>query len=394
MNSFGVFLASYIRPEFFLSFMILFVLFMVLHVRGKKDVFVLLGTFVFIFLVVGALGNPFGGGRSFAAFRDHFCLNWVVWNESSLDSWKEYSTIMKINFGEAKTILQCVFANPLIVFKHIIYNVYNTFKIGMGLFLVHSNLLIPTPYFFDGSLFALSSINKIPVGIGFIFEAILLLVGIIFILVYQFKKKCKSWSENFKKYRRDILFLGVCMVPSIVSCFFIFSKPHYLLFIVLFSILIILIVVSKVNKGYKLCKEHFFIGVAILLITPKMSVLQAVPTKYCGDRVVSTLSVIKNLNIAGKSKVMSADGDYAVYLEGDFDCVSSYSKEKQNFQKFLDGENFDIVVVTPRLLKSEDYKNDDDWKRFLVNYEQFGYEKVRVKNYPHYLLVKEKFVRK
>ena len=69
------------------------------------------------------------------------------------------------------------------------------------------------------------------------------------------------------------------MVP-LVSCFFIFSKPHYLLIIVLFSILIILIVVSKVNKGYKLCKEHFFIGVAILLITPKMSVLQAVPTKY------------------------------------------------------------------------------------------------------------------
>ncbi len=391
-NTLSLFFASYIRPEFFLSFLILALFFIFSKVK-KKDFIVITVFFLLTFVVFWILGNPFGGGRSFAAFRDHFCVNWVAWSGSGFDPWKDCLAIMKVNFGDANTVLGCFFANPLMVLKHIFFNFFNFFKFGFGLFFVHSNLLIPTPYSGDVSLFALASLNKISIGTSFLCEAVMLFLGVIFLFGYKFKQEHNVWCANFKKIKNEIIFLSVCIFPTAISCILIFPRPHYLLCLFLFLFVMVLMIVGRDDGRGKSFKEFLYLGVVLLLITPKMSVLQAMPTKYCGDRVVSTLSTIRNLNIEEDVKIMSSGGDYSLYLNDNFSFTSSYQKGKLTFQDFWEEEKFDIVVVTPRLMKSTDFKGDETWFAFLESFEQNGYCKIKTKYKLRYLLVKNQLIK-
>ena len=86
-------------------------------------------SFVFVITASSVLmvlwGVPMihGGNRSITAFGQHFSLNWVRWENSSLSPWGDSRRVMSVVFGDASSILECVISNPKAMVKHILSNI-------------------------------------------------------------------------------------------------------------------------------------------------------------------------------------------------------------------------------------------------------------------------------
>ncbi len=119
------FLISYVRPEFFISFLLLSVVYMVNLAYNFKS-FDLIKLYKFsasallIIISISFIGLPFSTGeRSFLAFSQHFSLNWVNWEKSNLSPWSRHDSnkIIRDSFNDSKTIIECYKTNPAIFLK-------------------------------------------------------------------------------------------------------------------------------------------------------------------------------------------------------------------------------------------------------------------------------------
>ena len=125
--SIGALLASYVRPEYFLTYFLssLLVIFACIREYKKLDRHYL-GSFVAYGLLSGlllaVLGLPLSGNRSMLAFGQHFSLNWVSWSDSSLNPWTNWQEIVSQNFGSAHSILEAFVENPSAFLRHIYFN--------------------------------------------------------------------------------------------------------------------------------------------------------------------------------------------------------------------------------------------------------------------------------
>src|SRR5918998_5127030 len=92
----GALLCSYVRPEFFLTYLLILMLYIMVVVTSRREIRIwreLLGLSA-VLSVSALLLYVFGwpafssssGGRSFVAFGQHFSLNWVHWSGSDLDA--------------------------------------------------------------------------------------------------------------------------------------------------------------------------------------------------------------------------------------------------------------------------------------------------------------------
>ena len=392
----GLFLTSYARPEFFLTFILLFVYSVFFMVKNKKiNPFIFLIVLAFIIGIFIYWGNPFGGGRSSLAFREHFAINWVARTDSKYSSWKDTSIIIKHVFGNANSFLECFIANPIAVFKHITYNFWNFSKFGFGEFFIHSNILLPVKFSQSESIFALSNLQRLSVNPIFMIEGIILFLSIIVTLFFYFRGKSISlFWRNFKQEKQTIFVLTLSIIPSLISSILIFPRPHYLIVTFFFLFIILTLIFGEKDKSFTFKTSYYLIGLFIVLLVPNKTVLHAIPTKYNGNNVTTTIRIIRGLNLTNKIKITAAEGSYSTYLGENFIDVCPYSKKEYNFSDFLEKENLDIIVVTPRLINSRVYCDDKSWKSFMKNYKNYGYTKIPISNLQRYLLVKTDYLEK
>ncbi len=114
-------LAVYVRPELLLGFGLCFAAALAAVVKERAPetgapawrrvdgpalpVAVLLG----LWLVFGA---PFGGGRSFMAFGQHYALNVVSARNLRVDPWNNWERLVRADFGDATSAFQALRHNP------------------------------------------------------------------------------------------------------------------------------------------------------------------------------------------------------------------------------------------------------------------------------------------
>ncbi len=118
-------LASYIRPEFFISFILLALL--VLSQFHQVTQLVKLGFFMIpCLLIIIKFGiPPASGNRSLVAFGQHYAQNWVDWHKNTLNPWTNWESIFQNDFGDAQSLWSALYNNPLAFLRHIISNLVN-----------------------------------------------------------------------------------------------------------------------------------------------------------------------------------------------------------------------------------------------------------------------------
>lgn len=203
-------LASYARPEIYIACLILATITCFLAFRQKRWGYALV--LVGVILVCGYfLGTPIGArDRSFWTFKHHFSINYVEAHpQVNLSPWNHFNQITTYAFGHRLTsIKDAILTDPQLVIWHIKTNIER-----------YATML---PEYFRNIIFD---------SIQFPFRKYVLLVLALAVLLQL--NHSRSWERIKWTFKTNALFFGVfliILIPTFISNFFIYPRPHYVLY--------------------------------------------------------------------------------------------------------------------------------------------------------------------
>lgn len=375
----GALSSSYVRPEFFLTFLLLLLLYIGLIIArfGKLRLAREMIAFLAFASTSGFLISLFGlplwreDNRSFAAFVQHFSLNWVSWTGSELNPWTDWGEIVFQNFGDIQTIPAALISNPLLFAKHMASNLVGTVRRILSLFSSHSGVAFP-----DNQVFV--RIERY------------LLLGVSALHVFHSRGKwLPKLRENFEEHRGLLVLFSCYLLPSFVSTIVIFPRDHYLLLPGVLAIIATALFVVNSSEGKRELEDHkklMLVGFLVISLTPYISYQSTGKRKN-----VETVMLIKSLEIEREVNLLEAEGGYGIYVGDNFQRVAEYDKNT-NFNAFLSDRKINMIVVTDRLRNDTRFRDDEEWKFFLSNCATSGYEKMNIPNTDRQLIVSKKLL--
>ena len=369
--SIGALLVSYVRPEYFLTYILSTVLFIFLFIRDYKELerqyslgLMACGLLLSV-LLIGTLGFPITGNRSMLAFGQHFSLNWVYWNRSAINPWTNWGEIISHNFGSVHSLPEAFAQNPSAFLKHVTYNILNFLRFTPKLFFPVNLKEI------SASVVALLSIGLLVANL-----VIAYLSNTHYARLLTFISNVR---KNILQYQRLLILVGLFLVPGLVSIIIIYPRDHYLL---VFSVLMVAIIAilstsPDFKQGQVNFKKLFFFCAVTLIATPGVPQGQ----NFAPKPNVNTIQFIQSMEISEQVNLLEAQGGYNIYLGSNFHRVKEYDKNA-NFDHFRADRNINMVVVSDLLLKDARFANDPEWQSFLENYHQSGYLQIEIPNTP------------
>lgn len=374
-------IVSYIRPEFFISFIIFSLIYIIVFIRSYKkyNFRILSRVLITIIILISALvtiGNPLSGGnRGFLAFSQHFSVNWTTWTNNNMSPWRNSKDIIRRNFGDSKTILECYSNNPDAFIRHINSNL-KTFSKVMNMEVRHSNLII------KGSILSRK--------LEFMFLVFSLLLMAIIKLIIKRERIKSQFKENFNQRKELWLMLVIYIIPVTISSLLIYPREHYLsMLIVLLSILFITIIMipeGKINYGRNIMIS-MVLGIMFLAAAPRISDL-----KYFSDYKpnLTIINYLRSLKISDEVNILDAEGGYNIYIPH-YNRVNEYSKNCF-FRDFLAKNKINMIIPSYKLKVDKRFRSDPEWGNFLKKYEQYGFIKKEIPNSGMELLIKKGLV--
>lgn len=369
--SFGALVVSYVRPEYFLAYLLLslvFIALVLLEWRKQKKLHVTgLTVYTLISMVLlGVLGLPLSGNRDMVAFGQHFSRNWVSWTGSDLNPWTNWKDIVFQNFGAAPSVLEAFVNNPSVFLKHVTYNMWglrNSFRLVVP-------VIFPT--------------DKLSIGVA----------GLSFIslcLAY-----ISNITRNFLEQRGLFTLIWLFLLPGVISAVVIYPREHYLLLPCVLTVVSMAILLGgrtleqetsepqAIQVNYK---QLLLLGSFIIALTPYFG---QVNTRRIN---LDTIRFIQSLRIEGPVNLLEAEGGYYVYLGNNFHRVAEYSKDV-NFDRFLQMRNINMIVVSNTLLKDTRFRDDIEWYRFLAEYPSYGFLQMDIPHTERKLFVRAELLHK
>lgn len=378
----GSLFVSFVRAEFFLSYIIFVGLFIVVIIKRsnadkeslKKSVFPAMLLLLVSLVSLSIFGLPFNQARAFMAFGQHFSLNWVKWTNSDMHSWLEWQEIISKNFGDSNTIMQAIKNNPWLFTRHVTANVKNCFSSFFDYFFVHYNFVLPV-----------SRVGSFSTTYLRFLEGALLFVLAIIYVVFTSKKWVKNLAANFREHKRTIIHSLVFSLPALISIIIVYPRGHYLLFLAIpfFSVLLMFFAKNISEKGIMNNVNIFLIGILILYMTPTVLNTRSKTRNLNIIHSLASLNVEKKMNIFFVEPVR-----YFPYLRNSNYEVYLNSKGK-NFFDFVKSNKINVVVVHSSNRVSKKNINEKKWLDFLVNHEVYGFSRMDIPETPSsYILVK------
>lgn len=367
---------SYVRPEFFISFVLCFLSFAACVIyRFKKSISfkeaIALG-FVVLAMVwcIELIGIPLAGGRSFLAFGQHYAVHWVSWHNDLRNPWTHWDDIVKVDFGGATSIFQAVLANPMAISRHILTNLKDFIPNILGIFI--------GSYPFQGAPITL-------MFCGILLSTVLGVAPISRTGVLRWLKL--TWTQ----FHREIFLLGivfVCIFPVMGSTLLISPRLHYVLLFGLPCLFVLVVNQSqvftllnlKINTS-QLVMCAVSIGV-LLTIRP----LSAAPPS--SEREVSKIIYfIRGLNIVAPVNMLEADGGFFIYLTPNYaERIAEYEK-RSPFNDLMREKAINMIVVSPAMNKDVRFIDDPQWQSFLTNPAQKGFTAMTIPGVSGYTLL-------
>jgi len=356
-------LTSFIRPEFFLSFIIVSIILAAMysiewfnHYNLRSVLPLIIAALVCLaFLYV--FGLPAGSGeRSFQAFGQHYARNWVKWYNDPRDPYYNYIIILKEDFGNVNTITGAILKNPSAISRHVIENI--------------SNLPGEIKYMF---------LNSYPIGypgkLSLIAAIMVLIISFIpslrFRVKFNYKIILNRVSENFRYLRFFFLVVLIAITPLIMSSIFIFPRRHYLLFPGV--ILILMLITIFFRNAFVFQKKHVYVKLIYVCILPLILVrpLSSLLNEPKPENL-SAIRYLRSLEIKEPVNILETWGIYSIYESKNYNRIPDYNKDKL-FNEYLKDWSINMIVVSDRLLIDTRFSTDPEWLYFINNPEEFGF---------------------
>jgi hypothetical protein len=375
---------SYVRPEFFISFVLSFLIFtgcLIYYFKKSvslKERILIFGILLAIVLCIYVVGIPLVGGRSFLAFGQHYAVHWVSWHHDLRNPWTHWNDIVSIDFGAATSIAQAALANPTAIGRHILTNLRDFAPNVVGIFMgSYPFQVAPIALMLCGILVSIALVAA-PISRG----------GIL------------SWSKlTWAQFCQEIFLLAIvfiCIFPVMGSILLISPRLHYALLFGLPCLFLLVVNQSRVFTILNLKMNTSQLAMCLVSIAVLLSIrpLSAVPPP--SEREVSKIVYfIRALNITAPVNMLEADGGFFIYLTPNYaERVAEYEKQG-SFDDFIREKALNMIVVSPTMNKDARFIHDSQWQAFLANPAQKGFTAMTIPGVSGYtLLVDQKLLAK
>lgn len=372
----GGLLISYVRPEYFLVYVLSSVLFIGAFVIGWRKIKAvsIIGLVAIVsisILLLSTLGLPISSGKAVHAFGQHFSLNWVSWTGSNLNPWTDWEEIVSQNFGYVPSVRAALSNNPAVFLKHVAYNCWGLARRLPVLFFSHFNILFPVGRFF-GRMEAL------------------LLIGLCGGYIIWTRKSWRAdFARNISHYRAFLPIVGLFLIPGFLSSVVIYPRDHYLLLPGVLIAVTIASFVAKQTPGKEQpnYKRLLLYGVLVIALTPCFA-----DQPSAKQENLETILFLKTLGIEERVNVLEAEGGYGIYMGDNYHRVAEYDK-KTGFNHFLVDNDIGMIVVTDHLKNDSRFRNDKEWEFFLSHYASMGYREIDIPHTERKLIVRLSLLR-
>ncbi|MBN1270296.1 MAG: hypothetical protein JXB04_11965 [Kiritimatiellae bacterium] len=345
----GALLASYVRPEMFLAFVLLAAFYLgaaVLELRRRTSGGEVAPLVIFLLVCVVVLlaaGVPVAGERSWVAFREHFALNRVAWEGGDADSWTQAESITAGSFGDVHSVPAAFFRAPGMFLRHV----------GSNLKALPHNARY------------LLSLNARPFMPG---TLVLPFLGLLLLVTAP----CwwKELPARVREHGRLMLFAAAYLAASVASVAVIHPRLHYLVLPAVLVALVLAVLVAPRESGGSPAGwgAAVLAGMVVVALVPVGETAAARPN-------VATVEFVKGLGISNDVTVLHEGGVAHVYFGANYkSCYPGWKKEP--FDALLKARGINMVLVTDRLKAMPAFAEDAQWQAFLEKPGSRGFRQL------------------
>lgn len=355
--------ASYIRPEYFLAFLIFAFISCLIKFRQKQTNPQYISLFIvatIAVLLLVTLGLPMGreSGRSFLAFQQHFSLNWVQWTQSDLNPWTNSRQIIHKCFGNSDSTIRCALYNPALMTKHVLSNLLSFPQKAITF------LLYPARHDVENfRYFKLLIVHML----------LLIAMGILALGKFRLVTIKSTWPL----VSTTVVATTILAVPPLLSSALIYPRDHYLLLLVVLFFASFLILARDCNLQPKR-------GVLLLILLFGALFLLQTPVRFKPPErmnIVRAIDFLDSLSVHQNVHLLEAEGGLNCYLSTNWSRVAEYEKS-ESFRAFMKRRNINAVMLTDRLMNDSRLRSDSEWLDFISKPQDWGFDKIAVPGTP------------
>lgn len=387
----GLLIASFARPEYFVSFLLMSALLGGLlvrrvwreHARWPRAVGTGAAYGLAVLVLVAVMGNPFGNtsNRRFYAFCQHFADNYVKRTGFPVNPWRECDTVIRTVFGDVDTLGEAARARPDELLAHLGQNLKRYPRESLKMFATgHGGVsLLPRhgrPWQREqvGHLLLLLAAVGLPLGT----------------LVVNRRRLAQALRAP-----RVVGALAVTcavLLPVALSVVLIQPRQHYLVFQGLMVLAVLAVLAAAVEPGTDrvpvagpgaVVLSAMMAGVLVLSV-PDLVARQGGPSAVVREqlrrvRAIQSLGLSARVAPGDTINVLDAQGGLAVYLGPPFRRVPTWTKRAgESLSDYLRRERIDLVFLDGRLHLEPRFAKDAELGTFYAAPGAFGYATWRL----------------
>ena len=379
----GLLIASFARPEYFLSFLLVSALLGVLLVRGRgpralRTAALYVGSFV---VLVALLGNPFGNtsNRRFYAFCQHFADGYSKrTGRVEVNPWARCDEVLRPVFGDAHTLGAALRANPSAFFAHLRWNVENHPRESLKVFASG----------YDGRPLLSDTGPWTREHVGHLLLVILLGLPVA-VLAWRWRKLPRALKQP--RVVGTLLAVGVVLLPGLLSSVLFQPRHHYLVPQGVMGVAVLTALATAVRgsdsregTSTRGVMASALLAVLVMVAVPDLVHRQgqrSPPERAVLQRVRALQALGMGARVAAGSSigVLDTQGGLPVYLGAPFRRIPVWTmRTGESLSQYLHREHVDLVFLDDRLRQEPRFANDPALEAFLAEPGVFGYATWRL----------------
>lgn len=372
----GFFAIAHARPEYYLSFVLLFFfwfLYVFLYQKNWKKwyqsiVFVIVGAGHFIIGVPLLLGSV---DRSGMAFAQHLAKNHYEKLGVQKNFWLNWRDFYAEQFGNTSYSFSAAFAQkPELVFWHIKTNLLHYFE-KVGGFFIELTTIYTSNY-------------------TWFFYIKIIIFMVLFLFFYK-NIIAVPFSRTWK-FRKTSFFAAVFLaLPTPIAILLIYPRDHYLLLQVPLLWCLIAILFTGRTKTSNLMSGSFILVLFFFCLKfasnakdfSYFDLYRSTPSL----RNVAAINWIKKQETKDSIRVMDNEGYFNNFLHpfkdrgiGGYEVVGA-------FKDYIVQKKINLFYVTPSLITDQHLVKDATFLHFLEHPEQSGFYKASFGNFDSYFII-------
>lgn len=379
-------LASYARPELYLSFILSVLIFITYYfaerIYQKKYslyhliLFVL--TSVLLHIIFRFPSNFYNGyPRNLAAFYQHYMVNMFYLNKATEYDWIYWKDAHKAIFTNSNSIFDIILHYPHEFFTHVGLNLKNYILeiFGKNICVIFPFLLGKNKLFLSGSLLVFAG------SVSLLFNK-------------HIRREFKVILQNHAFF---LVMLAIWGIPTIISSIVIFPREHYIMLnYFLFIIPLCLLLTLIANRLKALRSLKYMAGLAMILIpllssakNYKFFLTDQKKNNMCSRKALEHIKN-KHLNEHVQYTFFADIHCFVGFLPNNIKEINTiFDKTKDvPFTAILEYHKPDFILVNNCINYSPSLINDAAWQDFIKNPYAYGYRYEFIKDCPYYYLVR------